>query len=48
MEEIISNYQLLGHSDPNIRETANLFLIGVVDDPNIWSIAQVESHPFRI
>lgn len=43
LDNIISNYQLLSHPDPTLRENANLYLLGVIDQPQIWHIAEVSA-----
>lgn len=37
-DKIIKNYELLSHSDVNIREQANNFLLSLIDEPDVWKI----------
>jgi hypothetical protein len=38
LESVIGNYELLTHEDPSIRETANIFLMKLIDQDGAWKI----------
>jgi hypothetical protein len=41
LENIVSNYELLTHNDPIVRENANVFLMGFIYQDNAWTITEV-------
>lgn len=40
-ETIVKNYELLSDQDPYVRETANIFLLSLIDNYEIWKITEV-------
>lgn len=47
LQNIINNYELLSHDDPSIRETANVFLMGLIYQDEAWTITEVAHHSSR-
>jgi hypothetical protein len=47
IDSIINNYNLLADADAELREKANLYLIGLIDHEEIWKITEVSQPPLR-
>lgn len=47
LQNIINNYELLSHDDPSVRESANLYLMGLIYQDNAWKITEVTVHLLR-
>lgn len=41
LQNIVSNYELLAHSDQNVREAANVYLMELIYQDDAWKITEV-------
>lgn len=41
LQSIVSNYELLGHSDQLVREAANVYLMELIYQEEAWKITEV-------